>query len=266
MKFIQKNPLIVLLIIVFLTIVIGAAGYFLLIGPKKATIDNKDKEVQAIQQDIKTEQDTNKKLLETKNKATEYEAKLAELDTIIPQEPQLPQLIRNLQAAADPGTGAGLPWVSFSPSDISEVGGGAGYSTYDFSMTVTGYYQEVNELVYNIERFPRAVLIETINITTTTSIIGWNETWADAYHSPPNDNATSRQVVKNLTGDTSRFDAFINANKVITENNGFVQAEITAKTFTYAPASVGGWTESQGAAPAAQPQTEEGSGEEPAVQ
>lgn len=218
-KFIQKNPLIVLLIFVFLAIVAGAAGYFLLIGPRKATIENKQKELEAVKQEIEAEKMTHEKLLETKDKAAEYESKLAKLDAIIPQAPELPQLIRNIQAAADPGTGAGIPWLSFTPSEVAG-GEGASFSTYNFSMTVAGYYDEVTDLVYRIERFTRAVMIETISISSTTDIIGWGSVWGDYWE--------------------------------INENWGLVQAEISAKTFTYAPGEVGARTAA--GTSAAQPQ------------
>lgn len=252
MKFINKNPLIVLLIVVFLTIVVGAAGYFLLVGPRKATIDNKQKEIEGVRNEIDTEKQTNKKLLETKNKATEYEAKLAQLDAVIPQDPQLPQLIRNLQAAADPGTGAGLPWLSFSPAEISSGETGAGYNTYNFSMSVAGYYKEINDLVYRIERFPRAVIIESLSINSTNALPGWNEVWGSDFEDMP-----ELLYIPGVQEPASNpLNTNVPMSRVINENWGLVQAEISAKTFTYAEPKVGSWESQQTSAPAAAPQTE----------
>ena len=72
----MRRPGMVLIIAVFLCIVIGALGYFLLVGPKKGKISNKQKEVEAKEAAIETEKSTYKQLLEIKNRSAEYEARL----------------------------------------------------------------------------------------------------------------------------------------------------------------------------------------------
>ena len=186
-----RRPGLMLIIAVLICVVIGALGYFLLIGPKKGELSNKQKEVEATQAKIETEKNTYKQLLDIKNRSAEYEARLAELQAKIPQQPELPSLIRSIQAASDPGTGAGLPWLSFSPGEVSS--GGEGYSTYTFTMTAAGFYDEVVDLIYRMERFKRAVVIESIGLTPTTAILG----------------------------------------TTYSANLGLVQANITGKTFTF---------------------------------
>jgi len=166
----MRRPGMVLIIAVFLCIVIGALGYFLLVGPKKGKISNKQKEVEAKEAAIETEKSTYKQLLEIKNRSAEYEARLQELHVMIPAQPELPSLIRSIQAASDPATGAGLPWLSFAPGEVSS--GGQGYSTYTFTMTAAGFYDEVVDLIYRMERFKRAVVIDSISLAPTTSILG----------------------------------------------------------------------------------------------
>lgn len=194
MRKIFKRPAVALLVAVLASVVILAACYFLLVGPRKGAIDKKQKEVEAVDQKIQAEKATYKELLNIKNRSAEYEAKLAYLQSIIPQEPELPSLIRNLQAAADPGSGAGLPWLSFSPGEVGAGEGGATYSSYTFSMTVGGFYDEVVDLIYRMERFPRAVVINSVNITASTGFL----------------------------------------QRTFSPNIGVVQAELTAKTFTFA--------------------------------
>jgi Tfp pilus assembly protein PilO len=182
-----------LLIALLIALVIFAAGYFLLVGPKKGEISNKQKDIDAAQQKIQAEKVTFKDLTNIKNRSAEYEAKLAYLQSIIPQQPDLSSLIRNIQAAADPGTGAGLPWLSFSPSDIGAGESGASYSTYTFTMRVGGFYDEVVDLIYRMERFPRAVVINSVSITASTGFL----------------------------------------QRTFGQNLGVVQADIQAKTFTF---------------------------------
>jgi type IV pilus assembly protein PilO len=166
-----RRPLVALLIGLFAAIVVGAAGYFLLVGPKKGQVDKKQKEIEATESKILQEKTTYKQLTDIKNRSAEFEAKLASLQAKIPQQPELPSLIRNIQAAADPRTGVGLPWLSFSPSDVAAATSG-GFSNYDFTMRVSGFYDQVVDLIYRLERMERAIVIKTLNMTPTTSILG----------------------------------------------------------------------------------------------
>ncbi|MBU4194861.1 MAG: type 4a pilus biogenesis protein PilO [Actinobacteria bacterium] len=166
----MKRPIVAVLIAVFATIVVGALCYFLLVGPKKGELDKKQKEIESTENKIESEKNTYKKLVDIKNRSAEYEARLASLQSKIPKEPELPSLIRNLQAAADVGTGAGLPWLSFSPGAVSG-GGEGGVSSYTFSMAVAGFYDEVVDLVYRLESMQRAVAITSIALSATESIL-----------------------------------------------------------------------------------------------
>jgi len=193
-----RRPAVVLLIAVFVSVVIAALGYFLLVGPKKGTIDKKQKEIEATENKIQTEKNTYRDLTDIKNRSAEYESKLASLQAKIPAQPELPSLIRTIQAAADPGTGAGLPWLSFAPGEVSgatvtQGQAGASYSNYTFKMTAAGFYDDVVDLVYRMERFPRSVIIDSIGITATTGIL----------------------------------------NVTYSANLGLVQADIGARTFTF---------------------------------
>lgn len=166
-----RRPLVALLIGLFAAIVVGAAGYFLLVGPKKGQVDKKQKEIEATESKIQQEKSTYKQLTDIKNRSAEFEAKLASLQAKIPQQPELPSLIRNIQAAADPRTGVGLPWLSFSPSDVTASTTG-GVSSYDFSMRISGFYDQTVDLIYRLERMERAIVIKSVNMTPTTSILG----------------------------------------------------------------------------------------------
>lgn len=221
MQIFKRAP-VAILIAVIAGILVLAAGYFLLIGPKKGSIDKKQKEIEAVDQKIQTEKATYRDLLDIKNRSAEYEAKLAYLQSIIPEDPGLPSLIRNLQSAADPGSGAGLPWLSFTPADITASETGATYSTYTFTMRVGGFYDQVVDLIYRIERFPRAVVVNSVNITSSTGFL----------------------------------------QRTFSQNVGVVQAEIQAKAFTFATPTgaaaptAPSTTPTPGSAPATQPSSE----------
>lgn len=189
-----KKPRIAALVAVLASILVLGAGYFLLIGPRKGAVSKKQKEVEAVQQKVQAEKVAYRELLNIKNRSAEYEQKLAYLQSIIPKEPELPGLIRSIQAVADPGGGAGVPWLAFSPSDVTAPEAGAGYFVYTFSMRVGGFYDEIVDLLYRMERMPRAVVVDTVSITPTTGFL------QRTFHS----------------------------------NLGVVQAEIQAKTFTFA--------------------------------
>jgi type IV pilus assembly protein PilO len=192
----MRRPAVALLIGLLAAIIVGALGYFLLVGPKKAAVDKTQKEIESVENQITEQKNTFKQLSDIKNRSAEFEAKLASLQAKIPQQPELPSLIRNLQAAADPVTGAGLPWLSFTPAEIT-AGTGSGFSSYDFSMKVAGFYSEVVDLIYRMERMERAIVVKTVTMAPTQSIL-------DNDYSP---------------------------------NLGLVNVDIAAKTFTFASPS-----------------------------
>ena len=188
-----RKPAIALLIALFVAIVVGAAGYFLLVGPKKGQVDKVQKEIEATNSKVQEQKNTFKQLSDIKNRSAEFEAKLASLQARIPQLPELPSLIRNIQTAADVRAGAGLPWLSFSPKEISAGSGGTA-NAYEFDMRVSGFYDQVVDLIYRMERMERAIVVTTVNMAPTSSIL-------EIPYSP---------------------------------NFGLVQCELTAKTFTFA--------------------------------
>jgi Tfp pilus assembly protein PilO len=181
--------------------------FFFLVSPKNKEKDKVLTDIQTTDTQISAEKTKNKSLLDIKNKSAEYEARLAAAQAMIPAQPELPSLIRMLQAAADPGTGADVPWLSFTPTDVgsgSAASGGvasAGSSQYTFGLSVAGFYDDITDFVYRIERFQRAVIVDSIQITPTSSIL------------------------------TAAYDP----------NLGLCQAQISARTFTFAaPPTAGG--------------------------
>ncbi len=191
----MRRPLIPALIGIFLLVLILALGYFLGVAPIRSRIDKTQKDIEATQNKIETEKSTYRQLMDIKNRAPEYEARLAELQAMIPQEPELPGLIRTIQEVADPGSGAGVPWLSFAPGQVSA--GGEGYSTYSLSIATAGLYDMLVDFIYRLERLPRAVVIDSIGMSSTTGVL----------------------------------------EQTFSPNLGLIQAQITARTFTFAQAS-----------------------------
>lgn len=211
----MKRPAVALLIGLFAAIVVGAAGYFLLVGPKKASVDSKQKELESVENQITEQKNSFQQLSDIKNRSAEFEAKVAALKTRIPEHPELPALIRNIQTAADPVTGAGVPWVSFTPSEVTA--GDGSFNTYDFTMGVAGFYSEITDFIYRLERMQRAILIRTINLAKATNIL----------------------------------------ETTYSENLGLVSATIMARTFTFAsPGGAPASPEPQQTAPATTPAEE----------
>lgn len=190
----MRRPLIPALIGIFLLVLILALGYFLVVAPIRGKIDKTQKDIEATQNKIETEKSTYRQLIDIKNRAPEYEARLAELQAMIPAEPELPGLIRTIQAVADPGSGAGVPWLSFAPGQVTA--GGEGYSTYSLTISTAGLYDMVVDFIYRLERLPRAVAIDGIEMSATTGVL----------------------------------------EQTFSPNLGLVQAQITGRTFTFAQA------------------------------
>ena len=207
----MKRPAVALLIAIFISIVVAAASYFLLVGPKKGKIDKLAKDTQNVENQINAKKSEYASLVEVKNRLPEYEAQLAAVQAIIPQEPELPSLIRNIQAAADPSTGAGLPWLSFAPGEIGAAASGTTCSSYTLTLTCAGCYSQVVDFIYRIERLQRAVIIDSVSLTATNAIL----------------------------------------NTSYSQNLGLVQCELKGRTFTFAAAPGAAPAQTQQPAPKA---------------
>jgi hypothetical protein len=80
----------------------------------------------------------------------------------MPADAQLPSLIVELQNIADD---AGVELASIKPSEPKPLGD---YSTIDFSMSITGSYVTIIDFLRRIEKAPRAMTVNSIDISVAS--------------------------------------------------------------------------------------------------
>lgn len=168
------------LLAALLSLAILAAGWFLLVAPKRT-------EAAGLRDQTMSQQDANARLLQQLSvlKAQQAElpqqrAKLAVMRTQIPDNPALPTLVRDLTAA---GRKVGVSIDSLSPAvpvaavaaqpqaPVSAKTATAAQALYQVPLTleVSGSYFELEQFVNKLEGLKRSFLVSSFTLATDES-------------------------------------------------------------------------------------------------
>ncbi len=150
---------------VLVAVLILVAGWFLLISPQRAEVADLEAQTQA-QENTNSSLDTELAVLKQENKdLPEKQAELAALQTKIPEAPELPTYIREMQ---DVGRKSGVAFTSLTPTTPVSVGGVAGtggalvpetLAALNVDMVVTGSYFEITKFMNDLETASRYTLV-----------------------------------------------------------------------------------------------------------
>ena len=125
-----------------------AAGWFLMISPQRSHANELRKQAASVEASTSGLQTQIEQLKQQQKGETAQQKRLAEIAQMIPDNPQLPALIRQLSAAAQK---AGVSLDSMAPSAPTTVSAGAvPLAQIPVTISVTGSY-------FNIESFQRAL-------------------------------------------------------------------------------------------------------------
>lgn len=167
-----------------LVLAILAAGWFLLVAPKRT-------EAAALREQTVSQQDANARLLQQlavlkaqQAELPQQRAKLAVMRTQIPDNPALPRLVRDLTAA---GRKVGVSIDTMAPAVpvpvVAPVGTPAAASAeptaptlYQVPLTlnVTGSYFELEQFVNKLEGLKRSLLVSEFTISPANSTTSTN--------------------------------------------------------------------------------------------
>jgi Tfp pilus assembly protein PilO len=152
---------------------IMAAGWFLLVSPQKAHA--KDLQTQATAQQASTTQVQGQvnQLKQQQKDEPAQQAKLNKIATQIPDNPELPVLIRELSAAAHK---TGVSLVSLAPSQPATVAAAAAPTTTSaatpaalaqipLTVQVTGSYFNIESFFRSVEHLDRSMLVTGFTLT-----------------------------------------------------------------------------------------------------
>ena len=160
---------------VLVSVLILVAGWFLLIAPQRDEVAKLQAETQT-QENANSASETELAVLKQQNKdLPEKQAELAALQTKIPEAPDLPTYIREMQ---DIGRKAGVQFTSLTPTTPVTMGGVVGtggaltpeqLAALNVDMVVTGDYFAITKFMNDLETAQRYTLVSGYVITTEGS-------------------------------------------------------------------------------------------------
>lgn len=155
-------------------VLILVAGWFLLITPQRAEVAELQTQTEA-QENTNSSLNTELAVLKEQNKdLPEKQAELAALQTKVPNSPELPTYIREMQ---DVGRQSGVSFTSLTPSAAVSVGGVSAASgaltpgqlaAVNVDMVVSGTYFELTKFMNDLETASRYTLVSGYTIAEGT--------------------------------------------------------------------------------------------------
>ena len=164
---------------VLVVALIVIAGWFLLIAPQRASVADLEAQTQS-QLDTNSSLETQKALLEQQYKdLPEKQAELAALQTQLPQSPELPSYVRQLQ---DISKKSGAALVSMTPAAAISMGAPATaedtalapdmLAAMNVDLVVRGSFFEVTKFINDLETTPRYTLVGGMTIAESEDTAG----------------------------------------------------------------------------------------------
>ncbi|HUD09518.1 MAG TPA: type 4a pilus biogenesis protein PilO [Patescibacteria group bacterium] len=151
-------------ITIVLTLITSIVLGLFAINPTFSTIANLQKQIddntfvqQKLQQKINN-------LAVLQQKYTNIQPDLPIVNDAVPATTQIPLFIADVQAVAK---NTSLTLTSFQTSEVNLLDSSAGkYSSFDFTLTASGDYQNVTDFLSSITNFQRAVALKDIILST----------------------------------------------------------------------------------------------------
>lgn len=157
------------LLVSLLVLLLGVLWYFLVFAPTSEDIEITRDQTDQTLAEAQTQRNLAQTLRQIRAEAPEAEAQLALARSIIPDDPAIPALFRQLQQASD-DAGARLTAISPGAPETIQVGGEGGSSVAAISVTLSleGTYFQLVDLSRRIEDpllTPRGLRWDTASIT-----------------------------------------------------------------------------------------------------
>lgn len=130
-------------------ILLVVGWFFLVWSPTSDEIDAVRADIETTQQQTVEQQQRAAELREVRDRAPEAAADLATVEVLVPRDPALPALMRQLQTASDD---SGVRLLSVSPSRPTAISGApGGLATIQVSVSVEGTFFQLVDLVRRLE-------------------------------------------------------------------------------------------------------------------
>ncbi|HET9267094.1 MAG TPA: type 4a pilus biogenesis protein PilO [Vicinamibacterales bacterium] len=151
---------------------VGAFWYFYA-SPAQATLETKRAEVAKLQLQIKNGLATAKRLPEFRREVTVLEAQLDRLRTVLPEEQDVADLLRRVQAMA---TQSNLKISGFTPAAVTrrEL-----HAEWPIGLKLEGNYHDIGAFLERVSKFPRIINVGAIHIAARTEQTSLNTVTAE---------------------------------------------------------------------------------------
>ena len=147
-----------IILIAVALVAIAAAIFFLAIVPQFSRLGTLDAQIVQAEQDIQSAQTLLEQRQQIKSRSAETETRLLSLSNELPESPELPAVIIELQDAVN---ASGLDFVAITPQ-LPEVR--EGYSAIKLEMRVTGGWPDYVDLLQRLRKVKRQIRITGISV------------------------------------------------------------------------------------------------------
>jgi type IV pilus assembly protein PilO len=141
---------------------VGAFWYFYA-SPAEQELATKRAEVTKLQGDITAGLATAKRLPEFRREVTVLEAQLGQLRTVLPEEQDVADLLRRVQAMA---TQSNLTIRGFTPAPITKR---EMHAEWPIVLKLEGNYHDLGAFLERVSKFPRIINVGTMHIAARPS-------------------------------------------------------------------------------------------------
>lgn len=154
----NDRNILILGILVILLLVVGF--YFLLLGPLMTTLGESAQERDDKEAQLATLRQQVSELQAVRENAPEIERQLLELSKRIPEQPEIPTLVVQIEEVAE---ASGVTQVSIEPGDSGPPPGGGEFSVLPVTMSFEGTYEELQNFLFRTRNLARLVTVNQIS-------------------------------------------------------------------------------------------------------
>ena len=156
----SRNDRNILILGVLVILLLAVGFYFLLLGPLMSTLgeraqerDDKEAQLADLRQQVS-------ELQAVRENAPEIERQLLELSKRIPEQPEIPTLVVQIEEVAE---ASGVTQVSIEPGDPGPPPGGGEFSVLPVTMSFEGTYEELQNFLFRTRNLARLVTVNQIS-------------------------------------------------------------------------------------------------------
>ena len=151
-----------------LALVVAGAAIFLLVVPQVAQLGDLETRRVAAEQTMSQTKTTLVQLEQVKRGASETQAQLIKISNQVPDSPELPTLVLELQNAAD---SAGLDFQSIKPTEPADILG-ASYREISIQLKLEGRWADILDFLQRTHRMTRGVRMVSVELVPAPPVAG----------------------------------------------------------------------------------------------